>query len=79
MPFSSLPNELVLETAKYLDTKSLSRLSSASSRYRSLLEDDLLKRASPKDLKTAISQSNMELVRYFLDQNITGIDPSTGT
>ncbi|KAF2492301.1 hypothetical protein BU16DRAFT_564757 [Lophium mytilinum] len=79
MPFTALPNELVLETANYLDTKSLSRLSSVSWRYRSLLEGDLFKNATASDVEKAAFQSNVELVRYFLDHNITGIDPLSGT
>ncbi|KAF2806304.1 uncharacterized protein BDZ99DRAFT_523763 [Mytilinidion resinicola] len=64
MPFSALPNELVLDTASYLDDASLSSLSEVSWRYYSLLEGEIFKRANADRPKSTPSTdvSNVELV-----------------
>ncbi|KAF2489968.1 hypothetical protein BU16DRAFT_567062 [Lophium mytilinum] len=64
MPFSALPNELVLGTASYLNAASLSSLCKVSWRYYSLLEGEIFKRANaprPKSTRST-DASNVELI-----------------
>ncbi|KAF2499916.1 hypothetical protein BU16DRAFT_604146 [Lophium mytilinum] len=83
MSFPRMPNELVLETALYLDDRSLYRLSQTCWRYQNLLHGEFHARAivdrpasgeRAEDTATipaiewAVNKDNFLLVRYLLTQ-----------
>ncbi|KAF2489768.1 ankyrin [Lophium mytilinum] len=87
MPFSALPNELILDIGDYLDDRSISHLMATNRRYGSLLEGQLYKRAivdrpasdvgwpsTMPAISWAVRHRKPHLLRYLFAHGITGIE-----
>ncbi|KAF2807366.1 uncharacterized protein BDZ99DRAFT_536840 [Mytilinidion resinicola] len=74
MPFSDLPNELVLIIASELDNISLSSLSKVNKRYHLLLENDFRERAIG-ELSWAIKCRKLRLLRCLVVHHVKKATP----